>query len=85
MMQKSATISVRIKPEIKAKVEAILNKVGLTEPEAVRLFYAQICLHKGLPFNVKIPNKETLTAIHDADKRKTHKAKNSDELFENLD
>jgi DNA-damage-inducible protein J len=50
----------------------------------VRLFYTQVCLHNGLPFEVKIPNKETLDAMHDADKRKTHKAKNVDELFDDL-
>ena len=84
MLHKTATVSVRIEPEIKAKAEAILGKVGLTEPEAVRLFYAQVCLHKGLPFEVKIPNKETVAAMQDANRRKTRKAKNADDLFKDL-
>ena len=84
-MHKAATINTRIDPELKIKAENILHKVGLTSAEAVRLFYMQVCLHKGLPFEVKIPNKETLKAMSDADKRKTHKAKSIDELFEDLD
>ena len=84
-MHKIATINTRIEPDLKEQAETILHDVGLTSAEAVRLFYKQICLHKGLPFDVRIPNRETLKAMHDADKRKTHKAKNADSLFEDLD
>jgi DNA-damage-inducible protein J len=31
------------------------------------MFYRQVKLRKGLPFDVKIPNKTTLRAIKDAD------------------
>jgi DNA-damage-inducible protein J len=83
-MQKAATINTRIEPKLKTRAETILHQVGLTAAEAVRLFYKQICLQKGLPFPVKVPNKTTLRAMHDADKRKTHKIKNIDDLFKDL-
>lgn len=83
-MQKAATINTRIEPKLKSQAEAILHKVGLTSAEAVRLFYMQVCLQKGLPFAVRVPNKTTLKAMKDADKRKTHKAKSADELFKDL-
>ncbi len=84
-MHKVATINTRIEPQLKAQAENILHKVGLTSAEAVRLFYTQICIHEGLPFEVKaIPNKETIKAMQDADNRKTHKASNIDELFDDL-
>lgn len=83
-MHKVATINTRIEPKLKTQAEAILHKVGLTSAEAVRLFYMQICLQKGLPFAVKIPNKATINAMRNADKRKTYKAKNVDELFKDL-
>lgn len=84
-MHKVATINTRIEPKLKSQAEAILHKVGLTSAEAVRLFYMQVCLQKGLPFEVKIPNKETIKAIKAANKRKIHKAKSVDDLFKNLD
>ena len=84
-MHKAAIINTRIEPKLKTKAEAILHKVGLTSAEAVRLFYKQICLQRGLPFDVKIPNKETLKAMHDADTGKTRKAKSVDALFEDLE
>jgi DNA-damage-inducible protein J len=83
-MHKIATINTRIDPALKTKAEVILQQVGLTSSEAIRLFYKQICLNKGLPFTVKIPNKKTLKAIHDADTGKTHKANNVNELFKQL-
>ena len=81
-MHKVATVNARIEPKLKKKAETILHEVGLTSAEAVRLLYKQICLQKGLPFEVKIPNKATIKAMRNADKRKTHKAKSVDELFE---
>ncbi len=81
-MHKIATVNTRIEPTLKAKAEHILHKVGLTSAEAVRLFYMQVCLHNGLPFQVKIPNKATIKAMQQADKRKTKKAKNVDQLFQ---
>jgi DNA-damage-inducible protein J len=82
-MHKVATVNTRIEPKLKTQAEAILRKVGLTSAEAVRLFYMQVCLHKGLPFEVKIPE-GTIKAMQNADKRKTHKAKSVDELFKDL-
>lgn len=84
-MHKIATINTRIEPTLKSKAEVILNKVGLTSAEAIRLFYKHICLSRGLPFDVKIPNKKTINAMRDADTGKIHKAKSVDTLFEDLD
>lgn len=84
-MYKSAIVNTRINPKLKTNAENILHKVGLSPAEAVRLFYTQICLHKGLPFEAKIPNKKTLKAMHDADAGKTHKAGSINEIFDELD
>jgi DNA-damage-inducible protein J len=79
-MHKVATINTRIEPKLKSQAELILHKVGLTSAEAVRLFYKQVCLYNGLPFEVKIPNKKTIQAMRDADKRKTCKVKSVERL-----
>jgi DNA-damage-inducible protein J len=80
-VHKIATVNARIEPKLKHQAEHILHKVGLSSAEAVRLFYKQICLHKGLPFEVRVPNEETLNAMDEADKRRTKKIKNLDDLF----
>lgn len=64
-MYKAATINVRIEPKLKSKAEAILQKLGLTSAEAVRLFYKQICLRQAFPLELKLPIKETVKAAED--------------------
>lgn len=56
---KTAIIHARVEPEIKAKAEGVLRRLGVTPTEAIRLFYAQICLRGGLPFAVEVPNQLT--------------------------
>jgi len=40
--------------------------MGLTTSEATRLFLHGVVLHKGLPFDLRLPNEETATAIQEA-------------------
>ena len=63
---KTGVIRARIDPELKSRAETILHAVGLNASDAIRLFYRQIALHQGLPFDVRIPNAETRQAILDA-------------------
>ena len=62
------TTSIKLDVEIKAKAKEIFKELGITMGEAVNIFLNQVALHKGLPFEVKIPNDETKQAIEDARK-----------------
>ena len=55
-MAKSANLYARIEPEVKEQAEAILNALGIPASNAITMFYKQIILHNGLPFEVKLPN-----------------------------
>jgi len=66
-MAKVATVQSRIDPILKQNAEQILKTLGLTSSQAINAFYAQIVLVKGLPFDVKIPNKETIEAMQELD------------------
>jgi DNA-damage-inducible protein J len=76
VMGKSETIRARVEPALKRDAEAILKKIGLTSSEAITLFLTQVRLTKGLPFPLRVPNKQTRQAIKDA-----HEGKNL-ETFE---
>ena len=54
-MTKSANLYVRIEPNTKERAERILAALGIPASNAVNMFYKQIILHRGLPFEVKIP------------------------------
>jgi DNA-damage-inducible protein J len=65
-MNKSATVRARIEPGLKRGAEAVLKRLGLTSSEAITLFFAQVKLHNGLPFPVRVPNSETKRALREA-------------------
>ncbi len=56
MAAKSANLYVRIEPDVKEQAENILNTLGIPASNAINMFYKQIILNRGLPFEVKIPN-----------------------------
>ena len=51
-MTKTATIRARIEPRLKQEVEKLFEEMGLTTTEAINLFYRQVKLRNGLPFNL---------------------------------
>jgi len=85
-MSKSETIRARIEPDLKHEVEEILSELGLNPTTAINIFYHQVKLQKGLPFNVNIPNKVTLKTLKDTDANKNIiRCKDKEDLFEKLE
>lgn len=83
---KTAAVHSRIQPEIKQQAEEILHRLGLSPTEAIRMFYTQITLRNGLPFEVSIPNEETEKALEDSRSgRNLEEFKSADELFKSWD
>jgi DNA-damage-inducible protein J len=66
MMGKTETIRARVDPELKREAESVLKAIGLSPADAIRLFYRQVTLRRGLPFSVEIPNAETQRAMRQA-------------------
>lgn len=54
-MAKSANLYARIEPDLKEQAESILSVLGIPASNAITMFYKQIVLQKGLPFEVKLP------------------------------
>ena len=55
-MAKSANLYARIEPDIKEQAEMILAELGIPASNAITMFYKQIILQNGLPFEVKLPD-----------------------------
>ena len=84
-MAKEAMIRARIEPHLKAEVEDIFQELGLSITDAITLFYKQVKLNRGLPFEVRIPNKTTLRTFQDTDAgRKLVRSKDAREMFNKL-
>ncbi|MBI2252032.1 MAG: type II toxin-antitoxin system RelB/DinJ family antitoxin [Armatimonadetes bacterium] len=84
-MIKSAMIRARTDPSLKDEVEQIFKELGLTTTEAINLFFCQIKLRKGLPFEIAVPNKTTIRTLKDTDKNKNIvRVKNTKDIFDKL-
>ena len=56
MAAKSQPLYPRIEPDVKEQAESILSALGIPASNAINMFYKQIILQRGLPFDVKIPS-----------------------------
>lgn len=82
----TAIINVRTDKKLKEAVGRTLKKLGLDHSTAVNIFYRAIQREKGIPFDIKIPNRETAQAMKDLDEGKnTEKFNSPEKLFKSWD
>jgi DNA-damage-inducible protein J len=84
-MTKTATVRARIKPDLKERAERVLRDLGLNPTQAITLFYRQVELHQGLPFEVVVPTDQTRQTFEDTEAgRNLIVCKDVDDMFEKL-
>ncbi len=84
-MPKSTTIQARIDPETKKAASQILRGLHISLSEAIGMYLRQIIFHGGIPFDLRLPNKETVRALNEAATGvRVKKFDSVDELFEDL-
>jgi DNA-damage-inducible protein J len=66
-MSQTAVIHARIDPATKAATERVLDALGLTPTEAIRLLYRQIAMRGEFPVELRTPNSETAGVMTKAD------------------
>ncbi|MCH5210906.1 MAG: type II toxin-antitoxin system RelB/DinJ family antitoxin [Oscillospiraceae bacterium] len=64
-MAKTSHINIRIDPETKSQAEILFGKFGMTVSEAVNVFLHQSIMYGGIPFELRVPNGETMEALDD--------------------
>ena len=77
--------TIRIEENSYTQAKNILSKLGLSYSQAIGVFNNMIVLNKGLPFDVKIPTKETRKAMQELESRTGKSFKSVDELFDELE
>ncbi len=84
-MTKTAIIKARIDVDLKKEIEIIFHELGLNASVAINLFYQQVRLRHGLPFNVNIPQEVTIQTFKDTDKNHNIiECENADDMFKKL-
>jgi len=64
-MPKTQT-TIRLEESDYKKAKDILKYIGMNYSQAINMFNRMVVLEKGLPFEAKIPNDETLRAMKEA-------------------
>ena len=54
-MQKTATLNIRINPEVKNSAERVLSKLGVPMATAIDIYLKQIAYTGGIPFAITLP------------------------------
>lgn len=57
-MPRSSNVFARVEPQIKKQAEIVLNQLGIPMSNAVGMFLRQVIIHRGIPFEMKLPSKK---------------------------
>ena len=87
-MTQSATLRARIDETTKAKGDAVLEAIGLSVSDAVRLLYHRLIADQAFPLELKVPNAETRAAMdegHAILRARKARFESADDLIASLD
>ena len=58
-MSKTAMVRARVEPDLKDHTENVFHRLGLNTTQAITMFYKQVELRNGLPFDAVVPTATT--------------------------
>ena len=87
-MTRSAMVHVRIDDDTKAQGNAVLDAIGLSASDAIRLLYRRLIADQAFPLELKVPNAETRAAMEEGHailRARKARFESADELIASLD
>lgn len=87
-MAHSSMLHIRLDDDLKAQGNAVLEAIGLSASDAVRLFYKRVVAEQAFPLELKVPNAETRAAMEEAHAilcQRNLRFENADALITSLD
>jgi DNA-damage-inducible protein J len=83
-MASNALVSTRIDKKVKADAAVVLEAMGLTVSDAVRMLLTRVAREGALPFEPLVPNAETIAAMKEARAGKLAEFNTIDDLMADL-
>jgi DNA-damage-inducible protein J len=84
-MSKTAMVRARLEPKLKNHAERVFRRLGLNSTQAISLFYKQVELRDGLPFDVVVPKATTKRTFKATDAgRNLVVCEDADDMFRKL-
>jgi len=83
-MATDSIVQVRIDRRIKKEAAHVLEGMGLSVSDAVRMLLMRIAREKAIPFDIRVPNAETVAAIDELESGKGVSSNSVEELMADL-
>lgn len=84
-MTANAVVRARIDEAIKKEASLVLEAMGLTVSDALRMMLIRVATEKSLPFEPLVPNAKTISAMREARERQLMSFGSSNDLLKDLD
>lgn len=62
-MANTSPVYARIDSTLKEDAEGILAQLGISPSSMIQMLYSQIVMHRGIPFDVKVPDTKPVAAL----------------------
>ncbi|MDO4647061.1 MAG: type II toxin-antitoxin system RelB/DinJ family antitoxin [Eubacteriales bacterium] len=56
VQKSSVLVTARVDEDVKLQAEKILDKLGITIPTFINISLRQVLIHKGIPFDLVVPD-----------------------------
>lgn len=84
-MSKTAMVRARVEPELKEHAERVFHRLGLNATQAITMFYRQVELRDGIPFDVVVPTQTTKQTFEASEAgRDLIVCEDADDMFQKL-
>ena len=84
-MSKTAMVRARVEPNLKDHAESVFRRLGLNATQAITMFYKQVELREGLPFDVVVPTATTKRTLEASEAgRGLVVCEDADDMFQKL-
>ena len=84
-MATNAFVRARIDAALKDEAAAILETMGLTVSDFIRIGLTKVVSEQGLPFEMRVPNQKTAETLAKSERGEDlHQADSAEALFEDL-
>jgi DNA-damage-inducible protein J len=83
-MPATATVHIRVDEKVKKRATKALDAMGLSLSDAVRLLLVRVAAEKVLPFDIKVPNRETRAAMEAAERGELFRANTVEAMLADL-
>lgn len=84
-MTKTTSVRARMQPDLKEHVERIFRKIGISTTQAITLFYKQVEMRRGIPFDIVMPNRTTKRTFETTDAgQDVILCENTEDMFKHL-